>query len=237
MKNMLSNASKVSLALAAGLMTAACQTGSITEPAVSETVLRNEVKMVRLPFSIRQEEDGTATPSGYTLAGINLFFRSVDVGHADVVLLDAPNVPQERIDDLAKFIRDRGLIYGGVSTLGAAPADGDITLYVERHVVIPPNCGFWRAETSGNRKNNASAHYGCASMANLGLMVANPRDLIAGQGSGNSTASAVGAIYSPAPQASGPTITMSLDGLADMAPPPDIDEVARSSRSPRGGDN
>lgn len=236
MKNMLSNASKVSLVLAAGLMAAACQTGSITEPAVSETVLRNEVKMVRLPFSIRKEEDGTATPSGYTLAGVNLFLRSVEAGHADVILFDAPNVPQERIDDLAKYIRDRGLTYGGVATLGAEPAEGDITLYVERHVVIPPNCGFWRAETSGNRKNNASAHYGCASMANLGLMVANPRDLIAGQGSGNSTASAVGAIYSPAPQPSGPTITMSLDGLANTAPPPDIDEVARASRN-TGGDN
>lgn len=234
MKTYIATASKLSLALATGLMAAACQHGSVVEPAASETVLRNEVKMVRLPFSIRAEEDATATPSNYTLAGINLFLRSVDAGHADVILLDAPNVPQARIDEIAGFLRKRGLVYGGVAKLGAEPAEGDITLYVERHIVVPPNCGFWRAETSGNQKNNASAHYGCASMANLGLMVANPRDLIAGQGSGNSTAAAVGAIYSPAPQTPAtPTFTLTPTAPAT---PPDIDEVARASRGRSGGD-
>ena len=236
MKKTLSNFRTLSLLLLAGTGLAACQHGSVVEPAISETVLRNEVKMVRLPFTIKAEDDGTATPSNYTLAGVNLFLRSVEAGHSDVILLDAPEVDDLRIEELASHIRKSGLTYGGVSTLGAAPAPGEITLYVERHMVIPPNCGFWRVETSTNRKNNASEHYGCATTANLGLMVANPRDLIAGQGSGNSTASAVGALYSPAPQAPGPTITMSLDGLAN-ATPPDIDAVARSSRGNSGGSN
>ncbi len=215
---------------AAGLSLAACQHGSVTEPAVSETVMRNEVKMVRLPFTIKAEDDDTTTPSSYTLAGVNLFLRSVNAGHADVVLLDAPNVDQARINEIAAHIKRGGFVYGGTSTLGAAPADGEITLYVERHIVVPPNCGFWRSETSSNDKNNASSFHGCASMANLGMMIANPRDLIAGQGNGNSTASAVGALYSPTPQSSGPTITMSLDGIANMPAP-------TSTRPSGGGDN
>ncbi len=230
MKQLISSAKSLSFTLAAGLSLAACQHGSVVEPAISETVVRNEVKMVRLPFSIKAEDDGTATPSNYTLAGINLFLRSVEAGHADVILLDAPDVDDLRVQEVANHIRKSGLTYGGVSTLGAAPAPGEITLYVERHIVVPPNCGFWRAETSGNQKNNASAHYGCASMANLGLMVANPRDLIAGQGSGNSTASAVGAIYSPSPTPTGPTVTMSFEGLADAANAPNVDDIARASR-------
>lgn len=237
MKNPTTILRTFSLATAMGLALTACQHGSVTEPAISENIIRNEVKMVRLPFTVKAEDDGTSTPSSYTLAGINLFFRSVGAGHADVILLDAPDVEQARIDEIAAHIRKSGLTYGGVSTLGPAPSEGTMTLYVERHIVVPPNCGVWRHETSSNQKNNASAHYGCATMANLGLMVANPRDLIAGQSGGNSTASAVGALYSPAPQSTGPTITMSLDGLADLAVPPTSDEIARQSRGSSGGDN
>lgn len=207
---------KLPLVLGLGLMAAACQHTAVTEPAISETVKRNEVKMVRLPFKVKAEDDGTSTPSNYTLAGINLFLRSVSAGHADVILLDAPAVDQPRIDAVADHIRNAGLIYGGVSTLGAEPAKGEIMLYVERHIVIPPNCGNWRAETSNNDRNNSSSHHGCAIMANLGMMIANPRDLIAGQNGGNSTAAAVGALYSPTPQSTGPTMTLSLDGLADL---------------------
>lgn len=216
MKNPSSTFTKLLLATGLALVSAACKHTAVTEATPSETVLRNEVKMVRLPFRIQAEGDGTITPSTYTLNGVNLFLRSVGAGHADVILLDAPGIDQNRIDEIAAHIKKAGLVYGGVSTLGAAPAAGEMILYVERHIVIPPNCGNWRAETSVNDKNNASAHYGCAMMANLGLMVANPRDLIAGQSGGNSTAAAVGALYSPAPQANGPTMTLSLDGLADL---------------------
>lgn len=231
MQNSKSPLVKLLMVAAAGLSLAACQHGSVTEPAASETVMRNEVKMVRLPFTIKAEDDGTTTPSSYTLAGVNLFLRSVNAGHADVILLDAPNVDQVRIDEIAAYIKRGGFVYGGTSTLGAAPVDGEITLYLERHIVVPPNCGFWRRETSSNDKNNASSFHGCASMANLGMMIANPRDLIAGQGNGNSTTSAVGALYSPTPQTSGPTITMSLDGIANMPTP------TTSTAPSGGGDN
>lgn len=216
MKHSSSTFAKLLLATGFALSLAACKHTAVTEVTPSETVLRNEVKMVRLPFRIQAEDDQTITPSTYTLNGVSLFLRSVGAGHADVILLDAPGIDQLRIDGIAAHIKNAGLIYGGVSTLGAAPAEGEMVLYVERHIVIPPNCSNWRAETSGNDKNNASARYGCAMMANLGLMVANPRDLIAGQSGGNSTAAAVGALYSPTPQASGPTMTLSLDGLADL---------------------
>ncbi len=216
MKTSISSIMKLPLAAGLTVALAACQHTTITEPAASETVVRNEVKMVRLPFTIKAEDDGTATPSTYTLNGVGLFLRSVGAGYADVILLDAPKVEQTRIDEISAYLRKAGLIYGGVSTLGAAPADGEITLYVERHIVIPPNCGTWRAELSGNDKNNASDRYGCAMMANLGMMVANPRDLIAGQNGGNSTAAAVGALYSPTPQPTGPTMTLSLDGIANL---------------------
>lgn len=213
------NLIKLAVVASVGLSLAACQHTAVTAPSPSETVKRNEVKMVRLPFRIAAEDDKTDTPSNYTLNGISLFLHSVNAGHADVILLDSSAVAPERIDAIADHIKAKGLIYGGTSALGVKPVDGEVTLYVERHVVIPPNCGSWRAETSGNDINNASAHHGCSSIANLGLMIANPRDLIAGQSGGNSTAAAVGAIYSPKSIPTGPTMTLSLDGLADLPAP------------------
>lgn len=200
--------------LAIGLGLSACQTTALTGPTPSETIMRNEVKMVRLPFIIKAEEDGTATPSPYTVGSINAFLRSINAGHGDVIMLDTPDgMASARVDAIAAHFRTAGLVYGGTSTLGAKPAAGTITMYVERYTVTPPNCGNWTAEQTISQKNNPSAHHGCTSMASLGLMVANPRDLIAGENGGNSTAAAVGAIYSPAPTPTGPTMTLSVQGL------------------------
>ncbi len=219
MKREPKNLIKLSFIAGIGLSLAACNHTAATSPAPSEKIMRNEVKMVRLPFRIAAEDDETDTPSSYTLNGISLFLRSVNAGHADVIMLDSSDVASERIDAIIDHIKTAGLLYAGTSALGVKPADGEITLYVERHIVVPPNCGTWSVETTGNDVNNASAHHGCSTIANLGLMIANPRDLIAGQNSGNSTAAAVGALYSPSTTPSGPTMTLSLDGLADLPAP------------------
>lgn len=223
MKRTLFNLNKMALATGLCLSLAACQHTAVSGPTASENILRNEVKMVRLPFRIQAEEDGTATPSDFTLNGIHLFLNSVGAGQADVIMLDAPDAAPERVQAVAQSLRNAGLVYGGTSPLGTTPAAGEIMLYVERYVVTPPNCGTWKAERSDNDMNNASAHHGCSTVANLGLMVANPRDLIAGQSGGNSTAAAVGALYTPAAPSSGPTMTLSLDGLGNLPSPASSD--------------
>lgn len=205
---------KIAAAIGIGLALSACQTTALTSVTPSETIMRNEVKMVRLPYTIKPEEDHTATPSAYTLGSINVFLNSVDVAHSDIILIDAPeDIAPERIDSIANHLKQAGLVYGGIGTFGETPKGGSITLYVERYIVTPPNCGNWSAEQSISEKNNNSAHHGCAMMANLGLMVANPRDLIAGTNGRTSTAAAVGAIYTPTPTPTGPTMTLSVQGL------------------------
>lgn len=200
----------------------ACQHTDVASPSMPERTLRNSVQMVRMPFEIKPEEDGTATPSAATLGQVNAFLGSVRAGHGDVLMLDTGDAPETRVAALQDFIRAHGLAYGGTAALGAKPADGSVVLYLERYVVTTPNCGSWPAEQSNNRRNNPSAHFGCADTANLGLMVANPRDLIAGQDGGNSTAAAVGALYSPAPATSAlpGNMTLSLEGMTMSAPVP-----------------
>lgn len=203
----------------------ACQHTDVATPSPLESTMRSSVQMVRLPYAIAPEEDGTDTPSGATYAAIQSFLASTKAGYGDVLMLDSENASDVRIAAIEEFLRQRGLAYGGQAKLGSTPADGSIMLYLERYVVTTPNCGEWAPEDSNNRRNNPSSFFGCSNTANLGLMVANPRDLIAGQGSGNSTGSAVGAIYTPsasAPASVPGNMTISVDGMTMSAPMPTL---------------
>lgn len=206
--------------LCAAFALGACQHTSVPEPAVSETINRNEVKMVRLPFRIAAELDGSAEMSSHTLNSISLFLRTVGAGHADVILLDAPDIAAARVDAVATHIRMKGLTYGGAAALGDRPAPGDMTLYVERHIVIPPTCGTWSEEQNRSEANNPNARFGCSTIANLGLMIANPRDLIAGQDGGNSTAAAVSAITGGAGGSEPAGSQLPVLGRIQMTPEP-----------------
>ena len=194
------------------LSTGACMHDTVANPVMGETVMRNAVTMVRLSHTIEAEEDGTDTPSAPTKAALNAFLTGVNAGHSDIIMLDSATAPARR-DAVAAMIRQRGLVYGGEAPMGATPAAGTIALYVERYIVTPPACGAWPNEPTNNTRNNASAYFGCSNTANLGLMIANPRDLIAGQNGGNSTAAAVSAIYTPSVKPASPTMTLSIDGL------------------------
>lgn len=212
MKNLHNMLKPVALSLClAGL--AACQHTNVGEPSLNETVARNSVQMVRLPFEVKPEQDGTDSLSNVTRASLNGFLSSVEVSYADVIMLDAADADANRIAAVEAYIKENGLIYAGTSTLGAAPENGSVMLYVERYVVTTPKCGNWAPEASNNTRNNTSSFLGCSNTANLGLMVADPRDLVSGRSSGNSTAAAVGAIYTPTPRSTGPTMTLSMEGM------------------------
>ena len=63
------------------------------------------------------------------------------------------------------------------SRLGAANA----LVVVGRYVVSTPNCPNWRKPSGIDFANQPSSNLGCANETNLGLMVADPGDLVVGQ--------------------------------------------------------
>jgi pilus assembly protein CpaD len=69
---------------------------------------------------------------------------------------------------------------------GVAADDGPnaLTIVVGRYVVIPPSCPNWSKPSSGDANNRTSSNFGCATATNLGAMVADPGDLVAGKGLG-----------------------------------------------------
>lgn len=200
---------------------AACKHTDAGAPGSRELTMRNSVQMVRLPYTIGQEEDQTDDLSDKTKQGLNQFLASIQAGYGDTLILDGPAASTTRVERIATFIRERGLVFAGMAPMGPEPKDGSIVLYVERYRAITPDCGGWEEETDNNRRNNDSAHFGCATATNLGLMVADPRDLIAGHGSGNSTAAAVGAVYTP-PQkgTAAPSMTLSFKGMSGVSQSP-----------------
>ena len=56
-----------------------------------------------------------------------------------------------------------------------------IRLIVGRYVVLPPNCPNFSRPSSSNPGNAADSNFGCSTQRNLGLMLANPGDLLRGR--------------------------------------------------------
>jgi len=63
----------------------------------------------------------------------------------------------------------------------AVAADDHVTVTIGRYIVIPPDCPDWRKPSGYDPNNTQSSNFGCATEANLGLMVADPRDLVVGR--------------------------------------------------------
>ncbi len=59
--------------------------------------------------------------------------------------------------------------------------DGTVLVTVGRYVVTTPNCPDWRKPSNMDPANSRMSNMGCANETNLGLMIADPADLVVGQ--------------------------------------------------------
>lgn len=57
---------------------------------------------------------------------------------------------------------------------------GSAMVVVGRYVVSTPSCPNWRKPSGIDSANQPSSNFGCANETNLGLMVADPADLVVG---------------------------------------------------------
>lgn len=65
-----------------------------------------------------------------------------------------------------------------------SPASDVIGLVIKRYVVTLPGCPDWSGERT-TYNNTPTSNWGCATASNLGLMVAEPGDLVVGRDAGN----------------------------------------------------
>ncbi len=65
-----------------------------------------------------------------------------------------------------------------------APVGGAVKVIVRRYVVTLPGCPDWTGRPGITYENTPSSNFGCATATNLGLMVADPGDIVAGRDPG-----------------------------------------------------
>lgn len=118
-------------------------------------------------------------------------------GHADERANDVYNLDlaARRIDSVKQFLARNGIdkISVHASSFGerlpVSPGNHEqawsrncrVEVVLERYVVTPPACPDWSRRSGLDYANQSHSNFGCATEANLGLMIANPRDLVRGR--------------------------------------------------------
>ena len=118
-------------------------------------------------------------------------------GHADERATDLYNLDLagRRMEAVKRFLNDHGVERPDLhaSSFGErAPAvtgDGErawrknrrVEIVLERYLVTPPACPDWSRRTGVDYANKPHTNFGCATETNLGLMIADPRDLVRGR--------------------------------------------------------
>lgn len=148
-----------------------------------EAPKENKVSLVRFSHSVqfRGNEERMNSQEAARLAA---FMRDQNVGYGDQILLIPAASPQaqRRQDAVAMTFARAGLrVVRDIQIEGVALAPGEVRVVVGRYVVTPPTCPNWSKRPDEDFGNTPSSHIGCATATNLGLMVANPSDLVAGQ--------------------------------------------------------
>jgi pilus biogenesis lipoprotein CpaD len=131
-------------------------------------------------------------PSGQDLLRIE--------GHADERATDLYNLElaSRRIQAVEEFLREHG--HGGIEVTTAAYGEAvpaveggapdawqrnrRAELILERYLVTLPACPDWSRRSGTDFANLPHSNHGCATESNLGLMIAEPRDLVRGRGLG-----------------------------------------------------
>lgn len=176
------------VALSCMIFATGCSNGNLSNYTGVEPQNRNEVEMVRIPYNIRYNAE-EASISNAEIAKLNLFLSSSNIIYGDEFSMDFPldrygnlsELDGERLAYTSNLLKDSGLYLSATLTpYGMEPSPNTGRLLVSKYVVTIPDCGDWTQPSTPNYQNAPLANLGCASQANLGLMVANPRDLIIG---------------------------------------------------------
>lgn len=157
---------------------------------------RNEVEMVRIPYNIKFNNNVVALDEA-ELGKLNHFLKSANIAYGDEFSMDFPldrngdlsEIDKKRMSYIAGLLKKNGLyLSADITPYGMEPVNNTGRLLISKYVVTPPECGDWTQKSYPNYENAPLNNLGCASQANLGMMIANPRDLVIGAKGGSPNA-------------------------------------------------
>jgi pilus assembly protein CpaD len=126
---------------------------------------------------------------------LNAFLQAAQVTTDDPVYLEGAagdRLGAARISALARDLTRQGYSVATLPTAPDAVPKNALLVVVERYVVTPPDCPNWTKSSSDDHENAQSSNFGCSDANNLGLMVADPRDLVIGRNLGPAGAAQAG---------------------------------------------
>lgn len=117
-----------------------------------------------------------------------------------IILEECDGHSKKRIKDIQRVLVKYGVPYDMIIVEPAGQAHKDhkasssgVCLVLEKYLVIPPSCADFSQPIGEAIQAHAPSNYGCATVANLGMMVANPRDLVRGRPLGASDGTVIAA--------------------------------------------
>jgi pilus assembly protein CpaD len=171
-----------------GLVLAACSTPYQKDPstlAPSETFPLG-VESQTLTFEVAGDGRGGLLPA--EALRLDRFVDEYAVNGQGTLVVSTPLAHGVQGDRLAIAIAEhalaRGLARPEVGIAETGENGGPVVVSFERYLVRLPDCAGWNVEPSYNPSNSPHINFGCATQRNLGMMVANPADLIAPAGQG-----------------------------------------------------
>jgi pilus assembly protein CpaD len=169
-------------ALAAGCSASPEEARGTNAPKAAQTRLLDRSLTLRFPR-------GTTRLSPSEVDRLAGFLREVELRPGELVVLgngdDRDPLGGARRTQVAEQIRNAGAVpvQGATPPRGAEAAANDpdtVVVSVPRREVVPPACPDW-SDAPARVTNLPSSNFGCATASNLGLMVADPRDLVSGR--------------------------------------------------------
>ncbi len=169
---------RLGLSAAAAVVLASCA----SQPANwsgAESPKANRVDWVQLEHAVRftPAENELSPAEKHKLAQ---FLARSEIGYGDrlFVTAGASRLASERKAKVREFLSGAG--YESIA-LTDDDRSGRVAVVVGRYVVTPPACPDWRKRADDDRGNTNFSNFGCATAVNLGLMVADPGDLVRGR--------------------------------------------------------
>ncbi|MFC3442200.1 CpaD family pilus assembly protein [Sphingobium rhizovicinum] len=149
-----------------------------------ESVHQPVVSYATYTFDVQAGSGGDLSPA--EAGRLNDWFASIGLGYGDqvAVVTEGGYYSPAIREDIANVVARHGLLVGEDSSAvaGTAPA-GSIRLIVRRASASVPGCPDWRSTQETDPNLATTSNYGCATNSNLAAMIANPEDLVRGQGS------------------------------------------------------
>lgn len=169
----------------ASISLAACG-DSAPEYAKADSPKNNRVTLVRQEHVVRfagnaavLDQQEAARLSQFLAAKRSVGNAMISVGPATSGALTASR--ERAVRDL---LAGRG--YSAVDVVYVASSDAlnQVTVSLASAVVVTPRCPDYSKPTESNYGNTTHSNYGCADAHNLGVMVADPADLVRGRDQG-----------------------------------------------------